>query len=514
MSFVSLEFLLFVGVVVLLYYLVPKRVQWIFLLLVSYAFYFFSGVTPLLFVVESTIVVYLCGRVMARNIENCKKKSEAKKLNKKVLLLAVLIQFGILLMLKYYNFIAENINSAFNLFGWSGSLPMVNILLPLGISFYTFQAIGYLIDVYRNKYKAEQNFFRMALFLSFFPQVTQGPISRYDNLGAQLKEEHDFRYQNLKYGALLMMWGYFKKLMIADWAGVMVVQVFDHWTEYDGLQVFIAILVYAIQIYADFSGGIDMARGVAQMMGIDLIDNFKRPYFGTSVSEYWRRWHMSLTNWMRDYVFFPIALSKTSSKIGKWGRKHIGGNIGKQLATYFPTFITFFLIGIWHGAGWGFIGYGLYNATIIVVSMMLEPTFAKITGALHINTSSLPWKIFQIIRTFLIMAAGKTLTRAHGVRAALGMLWKCRLMFDFDDFLTRITEMGLTMPELRVMGLSMLLFFIVSLLQENGIHIRDTLTKCPLIVRWAIYFTVLGCILVLGHYGAGYSASDFVYRNF
>ena len=167
---------------------------------------------------------------------------------------------------------------------------------------------------------------------------------------------------------------------------------------------------------------------------------------------------------------------------------------------------------LYNDAGWGFIGYGLYNATIIVVSMMLEPTFAKITGALHINTSSLPWKIFQIIRTFLIMAAA--CAEEMKIMNVQRRNRHLRAPADFDDFLTRITEMGLTMPELRVMGLSMLLFFIVSLLQENGIHIRDTLTKCPLIVRWAIYFTVLGCILVLGHYGAGYSASDFVYRNF
>ena len=519
MSFISLQFLLFLGVVVFLYYICPKKIQWLFLLLASYAFYFFSGITPLLFVVSSTILVYLCGIWMRHVIATHKKKSEAKKVNKRILLLAVFIEFGILLTLKYYNFIAENINSAFSVFAYDGSLPLINLILPLGISFYTFQAVGYLIDIYRNKYEAEGNLLRMALFLSFFPQVIQGPISRYDNLGKQLRETHYFSYQNLKYGALLMLWGYFKKLVIADSAGVLVSQVFDHWGWYDPVQVAVAIIVYAIQIYADFSGGIDMARGAAQIMGIDLIDNFKRPYFGTSVAEYWRRWHMSLTNWMRDYVFFPLTLSKTSSKIGKWGRKHIGGTIGKQISTYIPTFITFFLIGIWHGAGWGFITYGLYNATIIVVSMILTPGFTVIKKKIHLKDSFLPWKIFQILRTFLIMAIGKCITRAADVPTAFGMLRKCCGMFVGHSFpghyfTIRMASMGLSTIEVIVLVSACGLFFLVSLLQENGVKIRETLTRCPLLLRWAIYLAMIGIVLVLGHYGSGYSASDFVYRNF
>ena len=519
MTFISLQFLLFLGIVVVLYYICPKKIQWLFLLLASYTFYFFSGITPLLFVVSSTCLVYLCGVWMKRVIDTHKKKSEAKKINKRILLLAVFIEFGVLLVLKYYNFIAENLNSAFSVFAYDGSLPLINLILPLGISFYTFQAVGYLIDIYRNKYQAEVNPLRLALFLSFFPQVIQGPISRYDNLGTQLKEYHYFSYQNLKYGAQLMLWGYFKKLVIADSAGALVSQVFGHWEWYDSFQIFIAIVVYALQIYADFSGGIDMARGAAQIMGIDLIDNFKRPYFGTSVAEYWRRWHMSLTNWMRDYVFFPLTLSKTSSKIGKWGRKHIGGTIGKQISTYIPTFVTFFLIGIWHGAGWGFIVYGLYNATIIVVSMVLTPGFTVIKNTIHLKDSFIPWKIFQILRTFLIMAIGKCITRADSVPMAFGMLRKCCDMFfaghmPFDYLSIRMASMGLNSLEVIALIGGVIVFFCVSLLQENGVRIRETVTRCPLLIRWILYLALIGAVLVLGHYGSGYSASDFVYRNF
>ncbi len=379
MSFLSFQFVIFIGIVFILYYTVFRNRQWILLLVSSYIFYLMGGVSALVFILSTTVTVYAAGRLMERVKEKSDSRKAAKASNKKILIGVVLINFGILLMLKYFNFIAENINSAFAIFEYDVNLPLVNVLLPLGISFYTFQSIGYAIDVYRDKYEAETNPARFALFISFFPQVIQGPISRYDNLGAKLKEKHKFSYKQFKFGAQLFLWGCFKKLVIADRAGILVSQVFDDHTSYDGLQVFVAVFLYAIQIYADFSGGIDMARGVAQALDIDLIQNFRRPYFATSVAEYWRRWHMSLTQWMRDYVFFPLTLSKASSRIGKWGRKHLKGNLGKQLPSYLPTFVTFFLIGIWHGAGWGFIFYGFYNATIIVLSMAFTPVFQAVT---------------------------------------------------------------------------------------------------------------------------------------
>jgi D-alanyl-lipoteichoic acid acyltransferase DltB (MBOAT superfamily) len=515
MSFISLNFLVFLLIVVTLYYVMPKKYQWVFLLAASYAFYLFSGVKPLIFIVLTTLTTYGGARWMENVKEKSEKKSDAKKKNRKMLILIVVANFGILAMLKYYNFFAKQIDAAFSLFKYDVSMPLVNIMLPLGISFYTFQAVGYCIDVYRNKYHAETNLLRYALFISFFPQIIQGPISRYDDLGKQLREYHRFSYRNFTYGAQLMLWGFFKKLVIADRAGVLVSQVFGDPGSYDGLQTFAAMAVYAVQIYADFAGGIDIARGAAEMMGIDLVENFRRPYFGTSVAEYWRRWHMSLTNWMKDYVFFPITLSKRSAKIGRWARKNMKGSvIGKQLPTYFPTFVTFFLIGIWHGAGWGYIVYGLYNSTIIVVSMMLTPVFDKLKSWLHINGKSFGWKCFCIVRTFLMMMFGKTIVRASSVGTAFGMMKKCLGMFDFSDFAGRMTAMGLSGKGLIVLTAACAVFFIVSVLQENGIKVRDALARKPLVLRWAVFLVLLTVITVFGVYGEGYSASTFVYRNF
>lgn len=515
MSIVSIEFLIFLCAVMLAYYIVSSKVQWIVLLASSYCFYLFAGVTPFIFVFVTTLVVFAGGKIM----ESIKKREDsrkvAKKKMKKVLICVILAVFGTLLILKYFNFIAEAFCGIFTVFKYDASNPLVNIMLPMGISFYMFQAVGYCIDIYRGKVTAEENFFRFALFLSFFPQAVQGPISRYDDLGEQLRKPHKFSYENLTFGAQLMLWGFVKKLIIADRIAIPVNAVFDNYRDYDGTQIFIAIVLYAIQIYADFSGGIDIVRGAARCMGINLAENFRRPYFGNTVAEYWRRWHMSLTNWMRDYVFYSLALSKMSSKIGKWGRKHITkGNIGKQLPSYLPTFVTFFLIGIWHGAGWGFIVFGLYNATIIVLSMVMTDAFAKINEGLHIKTDSFPWHVWQILRTFAIMVIGKCITRATSVAAGFYMLRESLSSFHISGFITDMTEMGLDLDNWLVLFLGLMLFFFVSVMQECGWNIREKIAALPLPVRWAIYMGGVLAVIIVGVYGVGYDASSFIYRGF
>lgn len=510
MSFVSLTFLAFVAAVLLLYYLVPRRFQWILLLIASVGFYLTAGVGMILFLIFSSAVVYAGALHMQRVRDAASSKKAAKKANKKVLIAELLLNFGILFLLKYYNFLAVNLSALLH-----GNLPLVKLVLPLGISFYTFQAMGYSIDIYRNKYRAEESYPRFFLFVSFFPQMVQGPISRYSDLGPQLKEEHPFDFQNLRFGLELMLWGYFKKLVIADRAGIVVSAVFGDYQKYDGLQVFVAMVLYAIQIYADFSGGIDMTRGVARAMGIELVDNFAQPYFGNTLAEYWRRWHMSLTNWMRDYVFFPLTLAKFSNRIGKWGRKHLG-SIGKQLPSYIPTFVTFTLIGIWHGAGWGFIVFGLFNSLTIILSMALTPLFKLQKKALHINSASFGWRVFGICRTFLILTYYKTISRAPSLTAAFGM-WRSSLgLFARSEqsFSARMTALGLNGRAWLVFLLAMAVLFTVSLLRERGMHLRETIAERPLVLRWVLIFGLLTVILVFGVYGEGYSASQFVYRNY
>lgn len=516
MSIVSLEYLLFVAIIFAVYYIVPKKgsYQQIVLLIASYSFYLFAGITPLIFVLLTTGSVYFAALQMEKIRQNAENKRAAKGPMRKWLIGIMLFIFGILFVLKYYNFFADGVNGLFTTFKYDTKLPLVNMILPMGISFYMFQSIGYSIDVYRGKIEAEKSLFRFALFISFFPQAVQGPISRYDNLAPQLNAEHKFSYERFLYGLQLMIWGFFKKLVIADRLSIPVAAVFGSYTDYDGLQIFIAIICYALQIYADFSGGIDIIRGVAQCLDIELIENFKRPYFATSVPDYWRRWHISLTEWMRDYVFYSMTMSKAMGNVRKWSKKHLKGRAAKQLSSYVVTFTVFFLIGVWHGSGWGNIMFGLYNATVIVLGLIFKEELDALTVKLKVNTECLSWRIWQILRTFTIMVVGKTFARATSIGAGFNMLKACGGMFDLHDLIHRVTAMGLDLDNWFVLALAVMVFFAVSVMQECGINVRERLGKQILPVRWAIYILGIMSIVIFGIYGPGYDASSFIYRGF
>ena len=510
MSFVSGQFLLFVAVVVVLFYVVPQKYKWVLLLVASYSFYLFGGIKPFIFIILSTFSTFGAGLMMGRY------EKKQKKEKRRILIILLLLNFGILLLLKYYNFFAENIDPLFRTFEYDISMPLVNIMLPLGISFYTFQAMGYAIDIYRGKYEPETNLAHFALFVSFFPQIMQGPISRYNQLAPQFFAEHRFEYKKVKFGIQLMLWGFFKKMVIADRMAILVDTVFPYYYGYDGDQVFVAMFCYAIQIYADFSGGIDITRGLAGAMGIELVQNFQRPSFAITVPEYWRRWHMSLTNWMRDYVFFPLTLSKMSNKLGRWSRKKFKGVVGRQIPSYLPTFIVFFLIGVWHGASWGYIAFGFYNGMVIVLGMMFKPLFEAANKKLGIKEGNTLFRIWQIIRTFLIMMVGKTLVRAVSVKDGILMTLIAfdPARWDIPHLPWNMVGMGLGKNQMLVLLISCIIFFFVSFLQENGLQIRETIYEQRTRVRWTIYLLGIAAVLIFGIYGPGYTAGEFIYRNF
>ena len=367
MAFTSFRFIVFLVLAAAAYFLTPKRCRWVTLFVANYVFYFISGGKIFVYLLATTITTYLAtvklGDMAAKNKiafneakaeldKEGKKawKAEFTKKKKRILVPTVLFNFGILAVLKYSAFVTTNINALFGKFGIGGELPVFQFLLPLGISFYTFQSMGYLIDVYREKQEPERNFFKLALFISFFPQIVQGPIGRFGTLAEQLFRPNAFSYTRIKFGVQLMLWGAFKKMVIADRAAILVDNAFGFPETFGGTYVAVAALVYAIQIYGDFSGGIDIATGAAQIFGVTLDKNFERPYLATSIPDYWRRWHITLGAWFRDYVFYPLSLSKFFSRLGKRCRKLLGNYIGKLIPVLIPQFIIFFLIGIWHGA--------------------------------------------------------------------------------------------------------------------------------------------------------------------
>lgn len=532
MAFTSVQFVVFLFLAATSYFLTPKRYRWVTLFLVNYIFYFMAGAGYFIYLLATTITIYLAGvklgNMSAKNkadfaaakgeLDKEQKKAWKGNFTKKkrmVLIPALLFNFGILAVLKYYNFVGANLNALLERFSIGAEVPVYSFLLPLGISFYTFQSVGYLIDVYREKYEPERNLAKFALFISFFPQIVQGPIGRYHILAEQLYRPNTFSYERVKFGIQLMFWGAFKKLVIADRAGVIVDTIFGYPDTFGGTYVAVAAFVYCIQLYGDFSGGIDIATGAAQVLGIQLEKNFERPYLATSIPDFWRRWHITLGAWFRDYVFYPLSLSKFFMKVGKKGRKVFGNYIGKLLPVLIPQFIVFFLIGIWHGAEWKYIAFGFYNGTLIVLGILFDQPLKKLMEKFHIKTECFSWRLFQVLRTLILVALGKIITRAPGVSASAFMVHSMLSNWDGDILINGgLLKLGLDVQDLWVLLFSSLVLLTVSLMQESGIQVRETLSKQNLLFRWIIYLAAIFSLILFGVYGLNYNASDFIYRGF
>ena len=535
MTLTSIKFFVFVAATVLVYYICPKRFRWIVLLTASYTFYGIVCLKYMPFIVFTTLSTYACGlwigKIALKGSAAIKekkgewtseeKKSFKAKLAKKkrlVLTLALVLNFGILAVLKYYNFFSGSVTGLLHNFGTDAELPVFKLFLPLGISFYTFQAMGYLIDVCRGKTKAEKNPAKFALFVSFFPQIIQGPISIYSDLAKQLYEPHALKYENIKYGFQLILWGLFKKMVIADRAVVVINTVLGNRADYSGTFVLLTALMYALQLYADFSGGIDISRGVAQMLGINLAENFKRPYFSKSIGEYWRRWHITLGAWMKNYIFYSLTLSGGFLKLGKWTKKHLGKHIGKVLPGSIATFVVFLVIGLWHGANWKYIGFGVWNGAIMFVSSLLEPAFRKFTSALKIRTECLSYRIFQMIRTFVIVLIGYYFDIADSFKDALAMMKNSVLDFHAGELmnLAKIQSLGLEYVDYGVLAVAAAVLLAVSLFQERHTTsgLRVAIGRQNIIFQWIVMLCGIAAIVAFGMYGPGTSASEFVYMQF
>lgn len=532
MAFTSVLFVVFLFVVATSYFLTPKRYRWVTLFIANYVFYLMAGAGYFIYLLATTVSIYIAalklGQMSKKNkVDFAASKGEMDKEEKKawkanftkkkrmVLIPVLLFNLGILAVLKYYNFVGANLNAIFDYFSVGAKIPMHHFLLPLGISFYTFQSVGYLIDVYREKYEPERNLAKFALFISFFPQIVQGPIGRYNVLAEQLYRPNEFSYERVKFGIQLMLWGAFKKLVIADRAAVVVDTVFGYPETFGGTYVAVAALIYCIQLYGDFSGGIDIATGAAQILGIQIEKNFERPYLATSIPDFWRRWHMSLGAWFRDYVFYPLSLSKFFTKVGKKGRKFFGNYIGKLLPVLIPQFIVFFLIGIWHGAEWKYIAFGFYNGTLIVLGILFDQPLKKTVDRFHIRTECFSWRLFQVLRTLILVALGKIITRAAGVSESVYMIRSMVANWDGSVLINGgLLQLGLDIHDLVILLLSSLTLLTVSLLQESGVQVRMALAKQNLVFRWIIYLAAIFSLLLFGVYGLNYDASDFIYRGF
>ena len=525
MSFIDFGFFVFLSAVFILYFIAPKKYRWLVLLLSSYVFYALADIRMTALLIIITAVVFVCGIWMdnthrkqkklfdsmdANWLKHNKKHAAARFMKKRraILLISLLTCFGTLAFLKYYNFAAINLN----ILGMN--LPLFHTLLPLGISFYSFQSLGYAIDIYRGKYPADRNFFKFALFVSFFPQIVQGPISRYDELARQLYAPNEFEYTRAKYGVQLIAWGYLKKLVIADRAFLLADLILTNFIDYSGAQVVLGLLAATLQVYTDFSGGIDITRGIAQVLGIDMPENFTRPFFSCSLSEYWRRWHITLGTWMRDYLLYPLSLSKPFGKLGKWSRKIMGNYFGKLFPTCLAMFVVFLAVGIWHGAEWRFIVFGIYNGIIIVGGILIAPlvsAFQKKHPNIRVDVPF--WRVLICLKTFALVFIGKYFSAATDLSQAFALMKHS--LFNFFSPSSKSASLSETFGHKQFFiffAMAVFLFF-VSLFQERGLQIRDVLAKQHIVIRWTVYFAILFLILIFAMDDTQ-QAKGFVYANF
>lgn len=516
MSLSSISFLLFLALTFAVYYLTPERLRWIVLLAASAVFYLSSSVPAALYLCATIAMTYGAALWLQRHNDRQKAalaaaerearpaiKRRCIRAKRRVLAAALVLNFLTLGVLKYLNWLLGGLNLLFRL-----ELRPLGLLLPLGISFYIFQTSGYLIDVYRGKAEAQRNFFRYALFAAYFPQMVQGPIHRYRELSPRLFAPHPFRAENIRDGVELMLWGMLKKVLLADPLAGPVAELYSNYAAYNGLVVFFGVALYCLQLYCDFSGGIDIVRGASTLFGIELGENFRRPYFAASVDEFWRRWHISLGEWMKEYLFYPLALSGWLPRLCKRLRRFVGARVGKLLVPGLATLLVFLAVGVWQGPGLQNLAYGLWNGLLISGSMLCAPLFARSS-----QKNGRLARFLRIARTTLLVIIGRYFSRAASLSAALGMLRHSATTFLWNLNLRSFLSFGLGPQDYLTLALAGFVLLFVSYQQEHGVKIRATLAQKKTVVQFAVLFVAILILLVRVWLNGDYTAIAYVYEN-
>lgn len=493
MMFNTLSFLIFFPLVVLVYFIIPKKIRYIWLLVASYYFYMSWNPKYGILLLTSTLITYTGGRLID--------KFREKKGRRAVLIVCLVANFSILFVFKYFGFTVDTINSVLSKLHFSVVEVPFSIVLPMGISFYIFQAVGYLIDVYREKTKSEKNFLKYALFVSFFPQLVAGPIERSGNLLSQIQKIEKIRLWDLdriQNGFIIMLWGYFMKMIISDRAKIFVDVVYHEgeYSKYYGFIPVIATILFAIQIYCDFAGYTYIAIGAAQIMGFDLMNNFETPYLATSITDFWSRWHISLTNWFKDYLYIPL-----------------GGNRKGKVRKYINIYIVFLLSGLWHGASWHFVAWGLIHGVLRIIDDLTKNTREKIYKFLGFE-EEIGFKIFKMAGTFIFVCLAWVFFRAQSVGQALAIIknmlkWNPWTLTDGS-----ILNIALDAKEMNVLVVSLVILLAVDICRYNKVKLLELFAKQNWVFKGAAVIATILAILVFGIYGANFDSASFIYFQF
>ena len=512
MSLVSSLFLVFVAAVLLLYYVLPRSLRLWVVLAASLAFAGFLGFYTLLFVLVSAVLCYIGGLLAGPSKSNAARNAGAA--------VTIIINIALLCCIKYYNvlgFAAERLNLLFGATDNTNTFFLYAV--PVGMSFYVLQTTGYILDCRWEKITPEKNFFKVLLFSTYFPQLMSGPMNTYANLSAEFEKakEVKFSFERISDGALRIAWGFFKKLVIADRAAMTVNQIFGDHVNFTGWYVPIGVLFFAIQLYCDFSGCMEVVIGVSHMLGIELPENFNCPFFSKTVKEYWRRWHITLGGWLRDYLMYPILKSEPMIRLGDWSKAKFGKKNGKKVPTYIALLILWFAVGYWHGGLWNYvIGSGILHFIYIVLGMIFEPLSKKIRP--KIGADKLYFRIFQSVRTFILMLTGFVFFRSAGVADAVDMyaaIFRRGAALNWANF----SSSGMNMSNLIVLALGVLILAAVDAYKyvpgedDKPRSLTALLRSKGTVLLWAAFMFLLVATLVFGMYGLGYDSGSFIYAR-
>lgn len=508
MELKSLAYLAFAALIIIIYFAVSKvKNAQKYTLLIANLFFILvaSGIKSFLIILLLTEFSFVMGQKIEKSVQ-AGDKDKAKKL----MWFNVVVSVGMLCYFKFLRDTFEIIVSA----AASHGLTIGSLLSPIGVSYFTLTMVAYALDILHKKHPAEKSFIDYLVFITYFPSIIEGPINLYKKVAPQFKEVHTFEEKRVIMGLQRSLWGYIKKVVIADRIGIIVTGILQDDTS-AGFVIFWAMILYSFQIYADFSGGIDVIMGISEILDIKLSENFRSPLISKSVTEYWQRWHMSLGEFMEKYIYYPIVLNRS---VMKFSKKIPNKYMQRVFSATLASIIVFVIVGIWHGTGWNYVAYGCYQAFFVSTAVLLGPWYKKAIQALHIPADSITLSLFRIFRTFVLLTLGRYFIRAKNLTQAIGLFGKTFLGFHVSDvhilFDNAMFKYGLDEKNVYLMYLCLVLMIIVDVVHEHKIQIRETLLKQDIVFRYIVYILAVFFIVVFGIYGPEFSASSFIYAGF
>ncbi len=520
-------YLLFLPAAAFLYAVMPRKARPYILLAGSYIFFWLISEKLIIYILFSTVSIHHCGLWLDRiqqerkaAVKAAADKEEKKALKKvyerrQTLLLigAAAVHIGILAVLKYTPFAIRNANIILEQINIQ--ITPVKFAAPIGISFYTLQAVSYITDVRRGTVKADRNIGRLALYMCFFPQVMEGPIARYAETAEQLYRGEQIQYKNFVYGAERIVFGLFKKIVIADRLNAFVKTVFEQYDRYDGGIILLGAAAFTVQLYMDFSGAMDIALGSGRIFGVGLPENFRQPFFSKSISEFWTRWHITLGAWFRDYVYYPVSFSWASKRLGAAGRKRFGNYFGSMLSGTLALFCVWLCNGIWHGSAWMYLFFGMYHFVLIFTGNLMNPLITKLYEKLNIDRDRGIIGALRIIKTGFLVVIGELFFRCNGLKKGLEMFYKIVTGFSLKGMTTGVIyKSGLDYLDVIVVLAGVGAVFVISVLKERNVNICERLGEKNIVIRWGVLIGAIAAVVMLGAYGGEYTPADPMYADF